>query len=78
MERLYLYAAGANDPREGDLELGVLKQEFVNRTIQERTYPADDGPWTSPALLYVHRIANRMRDGLDANLRQTRRLELLH
>ncbi len=77
VERLYLYAACANDPRQGDLELGVLKQDFVNRTITDKTYPADDSSWTSPALLAVRHIADRMRDGLDPNLRQTRPLELV-
>jgi hypothetical protein len=76
VERLYLFAAGANDPTKGDLELGVLKQDFIDRTISGKTYPADDGGWTSPALLAVRRIADRMRDGLDPNLRQTRALEL--
>jgi len=77
VERLYLYAAGANDPAQGDLELGVLKQDFVNRTIREKAYPADDTAWTSPALLAVRRIANQMSDGSDLHLRQTRRLELV-
>jgi hypothetical protein len=76
VERLYLFAAGANDPKQGDLELGVLKQDFVNRTINDKTYPTDDAPWTSPALLVVRRIADRMRDGLDASLRETRALEI--
>jgi len=49
----------------------------VNRTISDKTYPADDASWTSPALLAVRRIADRMRDGLDANLHQTRALELV-
>ncbi len=76
VERLYLFAAGANDPRQGDLELGMLRQDFVDRTIKDRAYPADDAPWTSPALVAVHRIAEQMHAGLDANLRQTRPLEL--
>ncbi len=77
VERLYLFAAGANDPKQGDLELGVLKQDFVNRTVKERHYPADDGPWTSPALLAVRRISERMRDGIDSGLKETRQIELL-
>ena len=77
VERLYLFAAGANEPKEGDLELGVLKQDFVNRTIADKTYPDDDTTWTSPGLLAVRRIADRMRDGLDPNLHETRALELV-
>jgi len=77
VERLYLFAAGANDPRPGDLELGMLRQEFVDRTIKERTYPADDAPWTSPALAAVRRIVERMRAGLDSGLQQPRPLELV-
>jgi hypothetical protein len=77
VERVYLYAVGANDPKKGNLELGVLKQEFVNRTMTDKSYPADDAPWTSPALTAVGRIAGQMRDGLDPNLTQTRALQLL-
>jgi hypothetical protein len=77
VERLYLYGAVGNDPKLSDLELGVLKQAFANRTIQERDYPADDGPWTSPALQTVRRIADRMRNGLDRGLKQMRKIELL-
>lgn len=77
VERLYLYAAGANDPKQGDLELGVLKQEFVERTIKEKTYPEDDAQWTSPALAAVRRIVEHMRDGVDASLTQTRAIEIL-
>jgi len=77
VERLYLFAAGANDPKEGDLELGVLKQEFVNRALTEKRYPANPTPWTSPALLVTRRIAERMRDGLDPHLLATRQLELV-
>jgi hypothetical protein len=49
----------------------------VNRTISDKAYPSDDAPWTSPALLAVRRIADRMRDGLDVNLQKTRPLELV-
>jgi len=77
VERLYLFAAGANDPKQGDLELGVLKQEFVDRTRTERTYPVEDAAWTSPALMAVRRIVDRMREGLDVKLQNTRPLELL-
>ena len=76
VERLYLYAAGSNDPRQGDLELGVLQQDFVNRALKDKHYPADVGPWTSPALVATRRIAGRLSAGLDATLRETRPLEL--
>lgn len=77
VERLYLYAAGANEPKEGDFELGVLRQDFVERTRTEKGYPADDLAWTSPALLAVRRIVARMREGLDPKLQETRSLELV-
>ena len=77
VERLYLYAAGANDPAAGNTELGVLKQEFIDRTLTEKNYPVDDASWTSPALTAVGRIAGQMRDGLDPNLKDVRPLELL-
>lgn len=77
VERLYLFAAGANEPKQGDTELGVLKQDFMNRTVAEKTYPSDDTEWTSPALLAVRRIARHMSDGLDPSLKETRALELV-
>jgi len=77
VERLYLFAAVANDPRQGDLELGMLKQDFATRTLTDKTYPADDTTWTSPALLAIRRISAHLSDGLDANLSQTRPLNLV-
>lgn len=77
VERLYLFGAGANEPKLGDLELGVLKQDFVNHTIKNKTYPNDDASWTSPALVAVRRVADRMRDGLDMHLCPTRALKLV-
>ena len=77
VQRLYLYAAGANDPRQGNLELGVLKQEFVDRTISDVAYPANADAWTSPALLAVRRIVACMQEGVDPNLRSLRSLELV-
>ena len=32
-----LLAQAGLEPKEGDLELGVLKQDFVNRTIADKT-----------------------------------------
>jgi hypothetical protein len=77
VERLYLFAAAANDPAQGDLELGVLRQDFVNRTLAETKHPPDSGRWTSPALLAIRRIADRMREGLDPGLKETRALDLV-
>lgn len=77
VERLYLYGAGANDIELGDLELGILKQDFMNRTVTEKVYPADDSEWTSPALVVTKRIAEHMRNGLDVNMKETRQLELV-
>lgn len=61
VERLYLYAVGANDAALGDLELGVFKQDFLTRSIKEKEYPAaeEEGALTSPALQVVERIAGR-------------------
>ena len=77
VERLYLYATGANDTKQGDLELGVLKQDFLNRKAAENSYPADDAPWTSPALLAVRRIAEQMRAGLDPRLKEMQEIKLV-
>ena len=76
VERLYLYAVAGNDPKTGDAELGVLRQDFVERTRTEKAYPADDTPWTSPAAAVVRRIAEKFRDGLDPGLKETRPLGL--
>ncbi|WP_265592832.1 hypothetical protein [Verrucomicrobium sp. BvORR034] len=83
VERLYLYAAGANDPDLGDAELGVLKQEFLTRSIKEKEYPAAEQELalTSPALQVVQRIASRFnaKGAVDRalSLAGTRKLELL-
>ncbi len=68
----------AQVPPQGDLELGVSKQEFVNRTIKERTYPADDGPWdfTGPAVRPPHREPDAGRPGCQPTA-DARRLEPL-
>ncbi len=77
VERLYLYGVAANDARAGDLELGVLRQDFIVRTRTEKSYPADEAPWTSPALVVVRRIVKKFREGLDPALAETRRLQLV-
>ncbi len=76
VERLYLYAVAANDPKLGDTELGVLRQDFVERTITEKQYPTDDASWTAPALQAVRRVVTQFNDGLDAGLGATRPLRL--
>ncbi len=76
VERLYLYAVTANDPKMGDTELGVLRHDFVERTRTAKDYPADDAPWTSPALTIVRRLVAKFSDGLDADLKETRPLHL--
>ncbi|WP_038171240.1 hypothetical protein [Verrucomicrobium sp. BvORR106] len=83
VERLYLYAAGANDPALGDLELGVLKQEFVTRSITDKAYPTAEQELAlvSPALQVVQRIVSRFNAGgvVDAALTVAgaRKLELV-
>lgn len=83
VERLYLYAVGANDPALGDLELGVLKQDFLTRSIKEKEYPTAEQELvlTSPALQVVQRIVSRFSANGTVDralsLAGTRKLELL-
>ena len=77
VERLYLYAACANDPKQGDLEPLACRSRvsWTARSVTKSILPTT--PPNSPALLAVRRIADQMRDGLDVNLQKTRSLELV-
>ena len=77
VERLYLFGTGANDPKTGDLDLGVLKQACVDRLKAGGTVDDNDPALISPALLAIRHITDHMRSGLDPGEVQTRRLQLL-
>ncbi len=67
VERIYFFTAVG-----GDLEFGLILDDFVEYAKAHRTYPADDARYVSPALLTLGRIAARMRAGLDPKLAETR------
>ena len=73
MERLYLYAACGNDPKQGDLELGVLETGVREPDDQatEPILPTMALDFTCAARGTPH--CERMRDGLDVDLQETRR-----
>ena len=69
VDRLTFYAAA-----DKDLGLGMVLDSFLDYARKNKTYPADDGPYTSPALRVMGRMAAKLRDGLDPALTQTRAL----
>jgi hypothetical protein len=71
VDRLTFYAAAG-----GDLWLGLVQDNFLEYAKRNSTYPADDAPYTSPALRVMGRMAAKMREGLDPALTRTRALTL--
>ncbi len=69
VDRLTFYAAAGSD-----LSLGMMQDNFLEYARKNSTYPADDGPYTSPALRVMGRMAAKLGEGLDAGLTQTRAL----
>lgn len=61
----------------GDKDLGIVQDNFLNLLKTAKTYPADDRPYTSPALAVTAHIAAKMRVGLDPTLKITRPLQVL-
>lgn len=71
VERLYLYAACAEDKW-----LGIVKDDFVSYSRSNNVYPADDSKYVSPSLALIKRITDKMKEHLDSNLIITRQLKL--
>ena len=69
--KLTLYGSGA-----GDLYYGVVQDNFIRYANGNGTYPADDSPYTSPALAVIKRIVDLMSEGLDPALTTTRSLQV--
>ncbi|MBC7288850.1 MAG: hypothetical protein H5T86_12610, partial [Armatimonadetes bacterium] len=63
----------------GDMSLGLVLDSFLEYSRTHNEYPADDEPYTSPALRVMRRMTEKMKVGLDPNLSdaQTRKLEVL-
>lgn len=75
VDRLYLYTA-ADGEADDDTGFDVLQDNFVRYARGGGAYPADDAPYTSPALQVVRRITDTLRTGLDPQLAQTRPLRV--
>jgi hypothetical protein len=71
VRKLTLYGSGA-----GDLYLGIVQDNFIQYAKNNKTYPADDSSYTSPALAVTKRIVDVMREGLDPALTATRGLQV--
>ena len=69
--KLYLYSAAA-----GNLELGIVQDNFLAYARTQRVYPRNDLAYVSPALKITAQIVAQMKQDLDPNLTQTRQLQL--
>jgi hypothetical protein len=72
VNKLHLYTAADGD----DTGYSILQDNFVRYASTATTYPADDAPYTSPALQVTRRITDTFKVGLDSQLGQTRSLEV--
>lgn len=71
-EKVYLYGAMGKE-----LELAMLQKNFQDYAKQPNaSYPANDEPYTSPALSTIGRMVQQMEKNLDARLTQTRPLQI--
>jgi hypothetical protein len=71
VSKLTLFASGA-----GDLEYGVVQNNFIQYAKSNKSYPTDDSAYTSPALKITKRIVDKMSEGLDPGLTTTRSLQV--
>lgn len=69
VKNLTLYGSGA-----GDLEYGIVQDNFISYAKSHNAYPDDDSFYTSPALKVTKRIVDLMSQGLDPALMTTRSL----
>lgn len=72
--KVQLYTAA--DGERGDAGFSILQENFVQYASSHASFPADDGPYTSPALTVVRRMTDAFRVDLDAGLKQTRPLQV--
>jgi hypothetical protein len=75
VDKLFLYSA-ADGEADGDTGFDVLQDNFVRYARMGGAYPADDAPYTSPALRVVRRITDTLKTDLDLQLERTRPLEV--
>ena len=63
----------------GDMWLGLVLDSFLEYSRTHDEYPADDEPYTSPALRVMRRMTERMKVGLAPHLSdsETRKLQVL-
>jgi hypothetical protein len=69
--KLTLFGSGA-----GDREYGIVQDDFLQYLKRNKSYPANDSLYTSPALKITKRIVDKMNEGLDTALTATRALEV--
>lgn len=69
VERVYFFSA-----LNGDSGYGIVQDNFRAYAGSHSKYPDDDGPYTSPTLKALGRIAAKMQEGLDPRLGATRKL----
>ena len=72
--KVQLYTAA--DGERGDAGFSMLQDNFVQYAASQTSYPADDGPYTSPALTLTRRMTDVFKVGLDPGLKQTRPLQV--
>jgi len=75
--QLDLYAVQDHNDKYQDKAMDIVRDNFL--TYSDRagaSYPADDTPYVSPALLVTGRIVSKMTAGLDRNLTQPRQLHI--
>ena len=71
VKNLTLFSSGA-----GDLEYGIVQDNFIDYAKSHKAYPDDDSSYTSPALMVTKRIVDLMSQGLDSALMATRPLQV--
>jgi hypothetical protein len=59
-ERLYVYSACG-----GNVEYGIIDDRFIEYAMHHASYPSDDTPYLSSALVVLRRIVAQMRSGTE-------------
>jgi hypothetical protein len=72
VKNLFLYAAAS-----GNRSFGIVLDNFLKYARTQKTYPANDAGYLSPALRVTGRITAVMKQGLDPKLISARQLQLV-
>lgn len=80
VSKLFIYSTFGNADEQGnkdsDLDFGLLQQNFLDYLQTNNSYPIDEIMFVSPALQTLGRIVDKMSDGLDPTLTNTRSLQV--